>query len=143
VIPEPVWERLRRSVLLQNQVYGLTPKSANQFALPDEDMVANCLGIENILIARCPYNLAGENQAYSPGFVWSNSYCWLGKVLDGFYTAGGAARTICWTEDAPGLCIVESYRENQLRSNIVRVRMNEIEKVIDPTCGIIINTQYA
>ena len=40
-------------------------------------------------------------------------------------------RTFLWVEDSPDLMVSESYREEQTRSDIIRVRQNVAEKLID------------
>ena len=57
-------------------------------------------------------------------------------------TAGGAGFTLYWNQDG-GLYTSETYRNEGRRSNMVRVRQNTAEKVVDATAGTLITTQYS
>jgi hypothetical protein len=50
---------------------------------------------------------------------------------------------LVWSDDAPGGFVSESYRDEARRSNVLRVRMNTAEKIIDANAGVRITTQYS
>jgi len=144
VMSNDLYERVRRSTLMQNQIFGVVPKSAGQYTLPGEDDMARALGVDNLYVAKAPYNSAKKGQTFSGAFVWGNSYIWVGAVVGGDYSAGGAGRTISWTKDSTGgLFTPETYRDDSRRSNILRVRQSVTEKVIDETAGALITTNYS
>ena len=143
VMSQNVFNRLRRAQLMQNQIYGVVPRGANQRALPSEQDVAQALGVETLYVGKAPKNTAAKGQTFAGGFIWSDSYIWVGNVQGGEYTAGGAGRTIQWSKDTTGLFTPETYRSDERRSNIMRVRQNVAEKIIDNTAGILITTSYA
>lgn len=137
-----VYERVRRSTLMQNQIFGVVPKSAGQSLLPSEEDMARALGVENLLVGRCPVNLNKKGQAYSGGFVWADTYIVVANIAAGEFTAGGVARTIVWTKDSEFMT-AETYRDEQRRSDVLRVRHAVTEKVIDETCADLITTSYS
>ena len=139
----PVYQRARRSTLLQNQIYGVVPRAAGQRALPGVQDVANALGVENLFIGNAPANSAAEGAAYSGAFIWSSTYIAVGCVMGGEYQAGGVGRTIQWTRDTTGLFTPETYRSDERRSNILRVRQNVAEKIVDSTAAELITTSFA
>lgn len=139
VMSQDVYNRIRRSALLQNQVYGVVPRGAGQRALPNEQDIANALGVENLFVGKAPYNTSNKAAAYSGSFIWSNSYIFVGQVNGGEYTAGGVGRTISWAKDSVGLFTPETYRSDERRSNVIRVRQNVAEKIIDATAGTLIS----
>ena len=62
----------------------------------------------------------------------------------GDFTGGGVGRSIVWGADSPGgLFVSETYRDEKRRGNMIRVRMNTDEKIIDETAGELITTQWA
>lgn len=142
VMSANVFERMRRSTLLQNQVFGVVPKSAGQSLLPGEQDVARALGVESLLVGRAPKNANKKGQAYSASFIWSDSYIAVLNIAGGEFTAGGAARTIVWTKDSEFLT-AETYRDDFRRSDILRVRHAVTEKVIDETSIDLIATSFA
>lgn len=95
--------------------------------------LAELFGIPNVLIAGAVYNTGGEGETFAGSDIWSDNYCWLGVVPQTPNPAEpGACRTMLWTGDSPSTFTVDTYREEQTRSNIYRVRHHVQEKVIDP-----------
>jgi hypothetical protein len=142
VLNTNLWSRVRRSTKFQNFVRGQV-----SFANAPIDQQAALAsfsgeGITQILVGRAGANANKRGQTYSGGQIWNNTYFWVGKVAGGDPMAGGAGRTINWTEDG-GPFIVESYRDEKIRSDIVRVRHNVVEKVVDGSAGELIITQYS
>lgn len=133
---------VRRCALLQNQVYGVVPRVAGQRALPAEEDVARAFGVDNLFIGKAPYNGNQQGQAYSGIFIWGDVYIWVGVIQGGEYQAGGAGRTIQWSNDTTGLFTPETYRSDERRSNILRVRQHTAEKVIDQLAFVPITTSY-
>jgi hypothetical protein len=138
-----VFQRIRRSTLLQNQIYGVVPRGANQRALPSEDDVAQALGVDMLLVGKAPKNANNKGQSYSGSFIWSPTYIAVAQIEGGEYQAGGVGRTIQWTKDTTGLFTPETYRDDTRRSNIMRVRQHTAEKVIDATACELITTSFA
>ena len=138
-----VFQRLRRSTKVQNQIYGVVPRSAGQNMLPSEDDFAKALGVDKLLVGKAPHNASNKGQAYSGSFIWGISKIAVACIAGGEYGAGGVGRTIQWSKDTTGLFTPETYRSDERRSNILRVRQHVAEKVIDETACELITTQYA
>jgi len=138
-----IFERIKRSTLLQNQVFGVVPKGAGQYLIPSDADIAQALGVDNVLVGRAPKNENGKGQTYSGSFIWSDTYVALAYIAGGEYTAGGVGRTIQWSKDTTGLFTPETYRSDERRSDILRVRQHTAEKVVDTTACELITTSYA
>jgi len=143
VMNQDVFNRIRRTTFLQNQVFGVVPRNAGQRMLPSEQDIANVLGVEHLFVAIAPYNTANKAAAYSGSFVFPPTYIFVGQVSGGEYTAGGVGRTISWGKDSVGLYTPETYRSDERRSNVIRVRQTVAEKIIDATAGTLITTSYS
>lgn len=143
VMSATVFERIKRSTLLQNQVFGVVPKAAGQYLIPSDADIAEALGVEQLIVGRAPKNANTKGQTYSGSFIWSDTYMALCYIAGGEYTAGGVGRTIQWTKDTTGLFTPETYRSDERRSDILRVRQHTAEKVIDSTACQLITTQFA
>jgi hypothetical protein len=143
VMSASVYERISRSTLLQNQVFGVVPKSAGQYLIPSDADIARALGVDQILVGRAPKNSNAKGQTYSGSFIWSDTYVAVAYIAGGEYTAGGVGRTIQWSKDTTGLFTPETYRSDERRSDILRVRQHTAEKVIDTTACELITTSFA
>ena len=141
IMSAPVFERIRRTTKLQNQFFGVVSDTKGR--LLSEAEIAAALGVEKVLVGRAAINSANKNKAYSGGFVFPNTYITVANLQSGQFTAGGVGRTLVWSADAPGGFVSESYRDEARRSNVLRVRMNTSEKVIDANAGVRITTSFA
>jgi hypothetical protein len=145
VIPESVFNRLKRSTLLQSFIRGTltgelqTPINSASLAKAFADH-----GIEQCLIGRSRYNSAKKGQAASITKVWPVTYIWVGHVNPAATTPedGGAGFTLVWNAEG-GLYVTETYRDDKRRSNMVRVRQHTTEKITNANAGTLITTQYS
>ena len=135
-----VYERVRRTTLLQNQFYGVVSNTGGR--LLDESQIAQAFGVDKIYVGRAAYNTANKNKSYSGSFIVPDTKIVVANVANGQFTAGGLGRTLVWSDDAPGGFVSESYRDEARRSNVLRVRMNTAEKVIDANAAVRITTSY-
>ena len=135
-----VFELIRRSTLLQNQFFGVISDTGAR--LLTEAEIAAALGVQTLAVGRAAINSANKGKAYSGGFVVPDTKIIVGQIAGGEFTAGGIGRTLVWAADAAGF-VSESYRDEARRSNVLRVRMNTDEVVIDPNAGVRITTNFA
>jgi len=144
VMSSNVWQRVRRATLTQNFLRGnLGDASSTMNVTPNA--VASAFaesGIEQVLVGRAVKNSAKKGQTYSATSIWGNTYIWVGKVAGGDFANQGAGRTLVWNKEG-GLYVTETYREESKRSDIVRVRQNTAEKIIDGAAGTLITTSYS
>lgn len=140
VLSYPLWNYIRRLPLFQNYVRGNFPTVLPTIITPEQAAaVFNDQGIERLLIGGAYQDIGGEGQLFLGQPIWTNSYCWVGKIEGGDFLAGGAMRTIEWAEDG-GFKAVESYRDEDKRSDVLRVRQSVVEKVVDQRSGTLIQT---
>jgi hypothetical protein len=81
--------------------------------------------------------------AFSSSNVWANTYVWVGNVTEassGFF-GGGAGFTLNWSEYGPVIG-VSTYRDESIKSNIVRASHYTAEKVVNTNAGQLITTQF-
>ena len=139
VLNRDVYDRVRRSTLMSSFLFG--PLGGGQQIT--EDMLGKAFGIPNVLIADAAYDSSNKGQTAAPGYIWSPLYVWVGNVQGGDFAAGGAGRTIGWTGDADSVFVTETYRSEQNRSDVIRVRMHTAEKVISAPSGTLVATSFA
>lgn len=140
VLDSRMFTRVRQSTALQNYIRGNRPSDSQILLKPDD--VAAAFELQNCFVGRMPKNVAKKGQAASLTPVWGTTYMWVGQIEGGDPQAGGAGRTIVWNKEG-GLFVSETYRSEERRSNVVRVRQNTTEKVIDGSAGELITTSYS
>lgn len=108
--------------------------------------IAQALDVEELIVGRAVYNTANEGAATKAGTA----------TLAGLWTANKALlfvkaksmdirepcfmRTIHWGLDGSQIgAAVESYRDEHVRGNVVRCRMDETEKVLYPQAAVVMN----
>lgn len=142
VMSRTVWNRLRRSTKLLSYVFGNTNNMGNQKL--STQVVADALEVKEILVSGRNYDAGKKGaSAVSLSAIWGTSSVLVANLGAGDFSNGGIGRTITWTEDADGLYVAETYRNEQTREDIVRVRQNTAEKIIDVNEGYLITTQWA
>lgn len=104
-------------------------------------ILSQYFGVDRVLVGNAIKNTAKKGQNVSIGDIWDDEYCGLFRV-----SAGGRdlkepclGRTFLWTADSPQNAIVETYREEQTRSDIVRVRHNVDEEFVFVGAGYLLS----
>jgi hypothetical protein len=137
-----VFALIRRSPKLQNQFFGVISNTGAR--LLSEAEIAAALGSsESSSWVRRQSTTAGKNKSYSGSFAISSAKVIVGQVAGGEFTAGGIGRTLVWSGDSAGGFVSESYRDEARRSQVLRVRMNTDEVVIDANAAVRITTSFA
>jgi|694.fasta_scaffold21445_10 hypothetical protein len=131
-----VFNLIRRAPKLQTFLFGNLP--SGQQRLVQANDIASAFGLGNVLIGAATYDAAKKGSAStSLSYIWSNTYMWVGNVQGGDFVGGGAGRTLNWTADASQLFTTESFRDENRRSDILRVRQHTAEVIIDSTAGVL------
>lgn len=95
------------------------------------EQLASVLDVPRILVGNVVYDSADMGQAKSITDIWSNEYAALVKISKGEDLAvPGVGRTFIFAQDTADMPIVESYREEQIRSDVFRVRHDVDERLI-------------
>jgi hypothetical protein len=143
VIPYPVWTRIRASTKFQNRLRGVC-LSTDTILNASTEAAAQVFGVQEVLIGRASYDSAPEGIAFSSSNVWANTYIWVGSVTEASsgYFGGGAAFTLNWSEYGPAVGVF-TYRDETIKSNIVRAAHYVSEKIVNSNAGQLIATQYS
>jgi len=94
-------------------------------------MLAAAFDLDNIIVAGSSKNNATEGQAASPTQIWSGEYAMVCKVASGSdFREPCLGRTFHWSEDGSQVGgTVETYRDESVRADIVRVR-HDVDEVM-------------
>ena len=142
-IPYAVWTRIRASTKFQNRLRGVGITS-DTILNASEQAAADVFGVKEVCIGRASYDSALEGKAFVAANAWSTDYIWVGSVTDAAsgYFGGGAAFTLNWSEYGPAVGVF-TYRDETIKSNIVRAAHHVSEKVVNSNAGQLIATQYS
>jgi hypothetical protein len=143
VLSNPVYTRIKASTKFQNRLRG-TGLSTDTILNASQQAAAEVFGVAEVLVGRASYDSAKEGLAFSSAQAWSNDYIWVGSVTDASsgYFGGGAGFTLNWQEYGSPTGVF-SYRDEAIKSNIVRASHYVAEKVVNSNAAQLIATQYA
>jgi len=109
------------------------------------EQLAAVFNISRVLVGGAVYDSAGKGIASTVTDMWSSEYAFL-TITDGSrdLRRPSLGRTFLWTADSPQNPVVESYREEQIRSDIFRVRHHVDECFIQSkdSDGTAVSTVY-
>lgn len=150
VMDQVIFDQVNRSTKFQNYMRGNRP--ADVTVNYDAAAVASALGIpaQNVLVGTLMVdaNADGKNGALTS--IWGTTYLWIGRISGAGQVIGGqvmgsvdgVGRTIVWNKEG-GLYVTETYRDEKIRSDVVRVRQNTAEKVFNTNAGQLITLSYS
>lgn len=151
VIARQVYNLIRQSTLLKTYVIGTLGAGAEVNAMNIQKAFAD-IGITKVLIGSSLYNSAADG-AKTMTRIWSNTYIWVGHTEDaavsadtdyGFSTIAGVGVNAFWDLYTPeGGYGVDTYREENKESNIVRAKSSKAPYIANANKGTLITTQYS
>lgn len=145
VMTRDLWKLIRRSTLMRKYIFGehgggqMISRDVFAQAFSESASLQVLIAESTVSTKAAPKAVADADISY----VWSSDYIWVGHVAADEPSAGGAGRIMVWQEDADSLYVVETYRDEQRRSDVVRVRQHTDEKVINENSGTLIKTNFA
>jgi hypothetical protein len=100
-------------------------------------MLAQVFDLEKIIVAGASKNTANEGQSASVSQIWSSEYAMVCRVSDSIDMRDPCVgRTFHYTGDGSAVDgLIESYRDETVRSNIIRCRFETDEVVMYPEAG--------
>lgn len=103
----------------------------------NEQQLAVVFDVKQVIVAGSPINSAKEGQAASLSPIWSDEYAMVCRIASSNDIKEPCiGRTMHWAQDGSEIGgTVETYREEQTRSDIVRVRHDVHEKVFYVDAG--------
>ena len=102
-------------------------------------LLAQAFGVEKVLVGKGLYNSAKKGQTASMSRLWDKEYAMLCVTNDdGDIETPCIGRTFRWGADDPGN-VIESYREEQVRSDIIRARQFTDEELINTNAAYLLS----
>lgn len=134
------WDIITGSEKLRTFFFG----DAGGNASIDEGMIAKKFKLQYVLIGEGSYDTTkpgDDSTDEALEWTWGNGKIWCGNIVGGAPEAGGAGRTFVLEELTGGeLFVTETYRDEDKRSDVLRVRQDDDTNVINENSGIILKT---
>jgi hypothetical protein len=100
--------------------------------------LATFFGVPRIVVTNAIKNGSKEGATFSASNIWNDAYGLLCITGSGDLSEPIWGRTMLWTGDSPDNVVVESYREENVRGEIIRCRQNTQELVVNASAGYLL-----
>lgn len=137
VINRKVFRNLRNCSEVIDRINSAGAGNPSKASDVTTQMLAQAFDLDHILVAGSSRNSATEGQTPSVGQIWSGEYAMVCKIATGMdMREACVGRTFHWSEDGSSIGgTVESYRDETVRGDVVRVRHDVAEVVLYPQAG--------
>jgi len=137
IVNQKVFRNLRRCAQVIDAIESSGAGDPSKQSDITADQLARVFGLDMVIVAGASKNSAKEGQAVSPGQIWSDEYAMVCRVATSSDMAEPCVgRIFHWSEDGSSMGgTVESYRDENIRANIIRVRHDVDELVLYPQAG--------
>ncbi len=137
VINRRVFRNLRNCLDIIERISSTGAGSATKPSDITPAMLAQCFDLENILVAGSSKDSATEGQASTPTQIWSDEYAMVCRIATtNDIKEPCLGRTFHWSEDGSEVGgAVETYRDETIRGDVVRVRHDVQEKILYSQLG--------
>lgn len=133
------FQNILMSAELKDYLKYTTPYLIDTFE-GQKKVVAAYLGLNEIQVGNAIYDSAKKGKALTPANIWDDAkatlYVSAASVMD--LRQPSLGRTFLWTDDAPQNLTTESYREEQIRSDVIRVRQYTDEAYVFTGAGYVL-----
>ena len=137
IINRKVFRNLRNTTQVIDRIASSGAGNRNLASDVTLDMLAQAFDLDYVIVAGGSFNSAIEGQAATPSQLWSSTYAMVCKVATSSdFREPCIGRTFHWGADGSNIDgAVESYRDETVRANIVRVRHDVDEIVLYAQAG--------
>jgi hypothetical protein len=137
VINRKVFRNLRNSAQVIDRIESAGAGSPSKASDITVQMLAAAFDLDHIIVAGTSKNGAKEGQAASPTQIWSGEYAMVCKISTSSDMRDACiGRTFHWSQDGSSIGgTVESYRDETVRGDVIRVRHDVDELVLYAQAG--------
>lgn len=131
VVNKKVFRNLRNTVQVTDRIASSGAGNRNLASDVTVDMLAQAFDLDYIIVAGGSENTAKEGQTATPSQIWSSTYAMVCKVATtNDFREPCIGRTFHWGGDGSNIDgAIENYRDEVVRSNIIRVR-HDVDEII-------------
>jgi hypothetical protein len=129
--------RLNANVINQIKYWGGNDPTTRGI---DTSVAAKLLDVERVIVAGAQKNNAGQNLTASLTQLWSDDTVFVGRVArSSDFKEPAVGRVFHYSGDGSSIgAVVESYRDERVRGNVVRVRMDTDEQILYSAAGYLL-----
>jgi hypothetical protein len=137
VVNKKVFRNLRNTPEVIDRIASSGAGDRNLASDVTLQMLAAAFDLDYIIVAGGSLNSAKEGQAASVSQIWSSTYAMVCRVATGSdFREPCIGRTFHWGADGSSIDgAIESYRDENVRANIIRVRHDVDEVVLYAQAG--------
>ena len=137
IINRKVFRNLRNNEQIIERINASGAGSPSKATDVTTQMLSAVFDLPNIIVAGTSKNAAKEGQSASPTQIWSGEYAMVCKIATGPDMRDPCiGRTFHWSQDGSSIGgTVESYRDENVRGDVIRVRHQVAEVVLYPEAG--------
>lgn len=137
IINKKVFRNLRNLDQIIERINSSGAGSPSKPSDITEQMLAQVFDLEYIIVAGASRNSAAEGRTATPTQIWSSEYAMVCKIAtSGDMREPCIGRTFHWAADGSSIGgTVETYREEKVRGDIIRVRHQTSEEILYPQAG--------
>lgn len=137
IINQKVFRNLRNCDQVIDRINSAGAGNPSKAADVTVDMLKLVFDLDHIIVAGMTKNNAKEGQAFSPTQIWDDEYAMVCRVSDSSDMRDPClGRTFHWSEDGSSIGgTFESYRDEAVRSDIIRVRHDVDEVMLYTAAG--------
>ena len=99
-----------------------------QYTSPE--VLASAMGVSGFIICPTRYNSSAKGASASRSKIWATDEYYVGQISGGDFSSGGFARTLAFGQGG-GVFTAETYRDEPIKSDVLRVYNTVDEKVIN------------
>jgi hypothetical protein len=137
VVNRKVFRNLRNCEEILERINSEGAGNASKASDVTADMLAKVFDLKYILVGGSSRNTAKEGQTATPAQIWSDEYAMVCKVAEtNDFAEACIGRTFHWGADGSNIAaVMETYRDETVRGNVVRARFDVDELVLYPQLG--------
>jgi hypothetical protein len=131
IVNRKVFRNLKNSAQVLDRIASAGAGSSTKASDVTAEMLARVFDLDYVIVAGATKNSANEGQAASLAAFWSSSYAMVCRIATGTDIKETCiGRTFHYAGDGSNIGgTAEMYREEQTRSNVIRVR-HDVDEVI-------------
>lgn len=137
IINRKVFRNLRNLDQIIERIQSAGAGNATKASDITAEMLARVFDLEFVIVAGSSRNGANEGQSASIGQIWSSEYAMVARIATSNDMRDACiGRTFHWSADGSSVGgTVETYRDEVVRGDIVRVRHQVAEVILYPEAG--------
>ncbi len=137
IVNRKVFRNLRNCDQIKDRIASSGAGSSNAAGRVGVQQLAELFDLDTVIVAGSSKNAGTEGATPDPQQIWSGEYAMVAKIAtSNDFREPCLGRVFHWSEDGSSIGgTVETYREESVRSDIIRVRHDVDEQILYAAAG--------